>query len=232
MTEEIDLITFDAGGTLFDMAPTRDEVFVARLSDRFKDLEEARVVAALRKADRTFDQEFAAQDGKNEDSFWRRYDEFVFRELGIRDDSGHMHVELSAAFDELIPKVESWVDFPETKLILERLGRRDFKLGVISNATDLTNRVLENLGLSKYLDFVIVSAEVGYRKPTPEIFRIAGRRGGAPMNRSLHIGDKYAVDVVGASRAGMNAVLLDRDGIYDDLDCIRVRGLSALAAFV
>ena len=232
MTEELDLITFDAGGTLFDMRPSRDDVFVRILTERFKDLDRERIIAVLRKADRTFDQEFAMQDGKNEDPFWLKYDRFVFGELGARTDISVLHKDLSSAFDEIIPRVDGWVEYPETKRILEGLRRRDFRLGVISNATDLTRRVLDHLGLTKYFDFVIVSDEVGFRKPESEIFRIAGKIAKASPNRSLHVGDKYSVDVVGARKAGMNAILVDRAGVYDDLDCVRARDLNYFSAFV
>lgn len=231
MTEEIDLITFDAGGTLFDMVPTRDQVFVELLSKRFSELNAIDIRNTLRRADRRFDDEFALQDGKNEGAFWRRYDDFVFSELGVKDDTGSVHSEIDSTFDGIIPKVSSWVDFPETKRTLERLRARDFRLGVVSNATDLTRRVLDNLGLTRYFDFVIVSEEVGFRKPRLEIFRLAAKMGGTSPNRSIHIGDKFAVDVVGASRAGMNAVLLDRGHVYDDIDCIRARDLEFIAAF-
>ncbi len=231
MTEELDLITFDAGGTLFDMHPTRDDVFVSMLTERFGNLDRARVVSALRSADRVFDREFALQDGKNEEPFWKKYDDHVFSMLGLTTDSPQLHAALSSRFDELIPKVDSWVDYKETKRILEGLRHRDFKLGVISNATDLTRRVLDNLGLSTYFDFIIVSAEVGFRKPKAEIFRIACERADAAVNRSLHVGDKYSVDIVGARKAGMNAVLVDRSGIYEDLDCIRAKDLNYFSAF-
>ena len=232
MTEELDLITFDAGGTLFDMRPSRDDVFVRILTERFEGLDRERMVAVLRKADRAFDQEFALQDGKNEDPFWLKYDRFVFGELGLKTDFPVMHKELSSAFDEIIPRVECWVEYRETKRILEGLRRRDFRLGVISNATDLTRRVLDHLGLTKYFDFVIVSDEVGFRKPESEIFRIAGKRAKASLNRSLHVGDKYSVDVVGARKAGMNAILVDRAGAYDDLDCVCARDLNYFSAFI
>jgi len=232
MTEEIDLITFDAGGTLFDMSPTRDEVFIDILSHRFPDLDETLVTGALAKADRVFDEEFAAQDGKNEKPFWKKFDAHVLSQLGMGDRTAEIHAELDAAFREIIPRVDSWVQFPETKRVLERIRKRDFRLGVISNATDLTKRVMDNLDLTRYFDFVMVSEEVGVRKPSPEIFRMAAQKGGAALSRSLHVGDKFAVDVVGARRAGMNAVLLDRTHVYDDLDCIRSRDLDFFAAFV
>ena len=232
MTEELDLITFDAGGTLFDMQPSRDEVFVRILTERFEGLDGEQIVAVLRKADRVFDQEFASQDGKNEDSFWLKYDGFVFGELGLGTDLAGLHKELSSAFDDIIPKVDSWVEYPETTRILEGLRGRDFALGVISNATSLTKRVLDNLGLTRYFDFVVVSEEVGFRKPAAEIFQIAAKRAKASPNRSLHVGDKYSVDVVGARRAGMNAILVDRAGVYDDLDCVSARSLDFFSAFV
>ena len=231
MTEELDLITFDAGGTLFDMSPTRDDIFVGMITERFDSLDRTQIVSALHSADREFDQEFASQDGKNEDPFWKRYDDFVFKRLGLRSDTADLHMDLSSRFDKLIPNVDSWAEYPETRRVLEGLRHRDFRLGVISNATDLAKRVLDHLGLTKYFDFVIVSEEVGVRKPTTEIFRIACKRAGCAPNRSLHVGDKYSVDVVGARRAGLNAVLIDRAGVYDDIDCIRARDLNYFAAF-
>ncbi len=231
MTEELDLITFDAGGTLFDMQPSRDDIFVEMLTDRLKGLDRESIISTLHDADRLFDREFAVQNGKNEDLFWMRYDEYVFRTLGIPGDGAALHKDLDAIFDMLIPKVESWVEFPETRRVLEGLRRRDFKMGVISNATDLTKRVLDNLGLTKYFDFVIVSEEVGFRKPSAEIFRIAARKGHAAPNRTLHVGDKYSIDVVGATGAGMNAVLVDRSAVYEHVDCIRARDLNCFTSF-
>ena len=60
---------------------------------------------------------------------------------------------------------------------------------------------------------------VGVEKPDPEIFRIALRRAGVEAAEAVHVGDLYAVDVVGARRAGLEPVLLDPHGRYGDRGC-------------
>ncbi|RMG86737.1 MAG: HAD family hydrolase, partial [Candidatus Dadabacteria bacterium] len=54
--------------------------------------------------------------------------------------------------------------------------------------------------------------EVGAEKPDPEIFHGAARRLGLPPERILHVGDLVREDLLGAQRAGLRAVLVDREG--------------------
>ena len=45
---------------------------------------------------------------------------------------------------------------------------------------------------------------------------------------TIHVGDLYQVDVVGARAAGLRGVLLDEKGLYEGVDCPRVRSLTEL----
>ena len=232
MTEEIDAILFDAGGTLFDMTPPREEVVSEVLARHGHRVDAASVARALARADGVFDREFAELDGKNEEAFWTRYDDFLLDELGFTGDKRKVSIDLNATFDEMIPKVSSWVDYPETKPVLDGLRRREFRLGVVSNATDLARRVLDSLGLTEYFDFILLSEEVGVRKPAPRIFHMAAGMADTRPSRCLFVGDKLAVDVMGARRVGMSAVLVDRNNAYPDAKCLRERDLSFFRKFV
>lgn len=231
MTEEIDAILFDAGGTLIEFRPPRAELFSEVLRANGHEADAHTVNAAMVKADGFFDREFALLDGKDEAWFWKKYDAFVAEEVGFRGDLSKLEKDLSARFDEVVPETKSWVAYPDAKPALEGLRRRDFRLGLVSNATDLARRVMDNLDLSKYFEFMVLSDEVGSRKPSPEIFRIALKAAGTRPNRALHIGDKYSVDVLGATKAGMHAVLLDRENVYPRADCIKARDLGFFRRF-
>jgi putative hydrolase of the HAD superfamily len=231
MTEEIDAILFDAGGTLIEVKPSRPEVFSQALKANGFEADVPSVWNAMVRAEREFDAEFALLDGKDEAWFWKKYDAFVAEQLGFKGDLSRLEKDISSRFDQIVPDVKSWVAYPDARPALEGLRKRDFRLGVVSNATDLARKVLDNLGLSKYFDFMVLSDEVGSRKPSPEIFRIALKAAGTRPNRAVYVGDKYSVDVVGASRAGMLAVLLDRDDIYPSADCIRARDLGFFRRF-
>jgi FMN phosphatase YigB (HAD superfamily) len=65
-------------------------------------------------------------------------------------------------------------------------------------------------------------------KPDPRFFRIALERSGASPESTIHVGDLYYVDVVGARNAGLRGVLLDEANLRPDADCPRVRSLDHL----
>lgn len=226
MTEEIDAVLFDAGGTLIDLMPPRAEVFAQALHAIGTKASSSDVAAAMARADRNHDEEYARLDGKDEARFWKMYDEEVAKAVGYRGDFDLLEKQVSTRFDEIVPKAENWVAYPDTKPTLERLRARGFTVGLVSNATDLARRVMDRLDLSQYFEFMVLSEEVGVRKPAPGIFKIALDAAGKPPNRTLFVGDRYAADIVGATRAGMHAVLVDREGIYKNPPCITFQDLS------
>jgi putative hydrolase of the HAD superfamily len=103
---------------------------------------------------------------------------------------------------------------------LEQLADRGFALAILSNwpLASTIDRFAEAQGWRAYLRAIVVSERVGTIKPHPAIFRaaeealgIAPAGGRAPA--ILHVGDDWAADVVGASRAGWrSAYLRDRQG--------------------
>ncbi len=226
MTEEIDAVIFDAGGTLIEMHPPRQNIISNVLAEHGHKIESTSVAKALVKADRTFDDDFGMCDGKEESWYWMKYDDLLFKELGIDGDGEMLMKAIHGRFHELLPKAESWVAYPDTKPVLKDLKKRDLKLGMVSNATDLLRRVLDSLELTQYFEFIIISEEVGVRKPSKKIFQLAINEAGTSPNRTVYVGDKLAVDVQGAKRAGMNAVLIDRDDAFPDAKCIRARDLN------
>jgi HAD superfamily hydrolase (TIGR01509 family) len=112
---------------------------------------------------------------------------------------------------------------------LERLRGLGLKLVVISNANGTLHAALGRLGLARYFDVVFDSFLEGVEKPDLRLFQIALERVGARADTTIHVGDLYHVDVVGARNAALRAVLLDPTGLYEGFDCPRVRSLDALA---
>lgn len=232
MTEELDVIFFDLGGTLVDMSVSRDSVWAEVLSRHGVDVEVGTLTSALRKTDRALDEAFADIQGADEGPFWKRYDAEVVGNLGLSIDLEDVEADLSASFDRIIPDESLWKDYPDAKPTLESLAGRDIGVGLISNATDLARRVLRRLDMEKYFDPIIISSEIGHRKPEKEIFDIALNEAGAAPSRTLYIGDKFAVDIKGANGAGMNTILVDRGNVYPDASCVRISDLSALRTYV
>jgi HAD superfamily hydrolase (TIGR01549 family) len=102
---------------------------------------------------------------------------------------------------------------PHHASVLDRLRRRH-RLAVVSNFdyTPTARGILEREGIVHLFETVVVSDEVGWRKPRPVIFEIALRRLGVSAAEALYVGDRADADVAGAQGVGMDAAWINRDG--------------------
>ena len=111
---------------------------------------------------------------------------------------------------------------------LRSLRSAGLAVGCISNSDGTVEELLQRVGLGDALDFVVDSGVVGVEKPDPAIFALALERAGVAPAEALHVGDLFAVDVVGARRAGIEPVLLDPLGRYGDRGCRTARDVPTL----
>ncbi|MCD4752840.1 MAG: HAD family hydrolase [Anaerolineaceae bacterium] len=105
-----------------------------------------------------------------------------------------------------------WVLDEETLPVLQKLRSQGYRLGLISNAgyaSDVT-RQLENFQLSPFFDQILISADVGYRKPHLTIFQKAIEFFGQAPHDFVMIGDTLSADIIGARKAGMSNVWINR----------------------
>jgi putative hydrolase of the HAD superfamily len=101
---------------------------------------------------------------------------------------------------------------PHYGALLQALRRR-YRLAVVSNF-DYTPTAVELLrvaGVVDLFDTIVVSDEVGWRKPRPEIFEAALARVGVHPAEALFVGDRADIDVVGAQRMGMAVAWVNPD---------------------
>jgi HAD superfamily hydrolase (TIGR01509 family) len=125
---------------------------------------------------------------------------------------------------------ELWnVPLPGVASALAELRDAGLRLVVVSNADGTVERGLTRAGLRGLLDVVVDSHLVGFEKPDPRIFAHALVVSGASPDRTLHVGDLYAADVVGARAAGVHALLLDPHDDWPPVDCALLPDVPALA---
>lgn len=111
---------------------------------------------------------------------------------------------------------------------LDRLRARGIRLAVASNANGVLHRCFERVGLTDYFDVICDSTLEGVEKPDPRFFEILLERSGGRRETTVHVGDIYHVDVVGARKAGLRALLLDPKGWYREYDVERLSSLAEL----
>ena len=101
----------------------------------------------------------------------------------------------------------------EDATVLEEL--QAYHVGIITNGahdehTDSQLSKVRYLGLSERIQSLTISGEIGVRKPKVEIFQVACKRADVSPKAALFVGDTIANDIVGANRAGMTSVFIDR----------------------
>jgi HAD superfamily hydrolase (TIGR01549 family) len=112
---------------------------------------------------------------------------------------------------------------------LDRLRRMGLRLVLVSNANGTLHAHMQRLGLAPLFELMLDSCVEGIEKPDPRIFTRALERSHAERATTLHVGDLYHVDVVGARAAGIAAMLFDPADLYSRADCERVGSLDELA---
>ncbi len=142
-------------------------------------------------------------------------------------------IAISAATDAAVREIAAFNDdegawdvvTPGAVDALRRLRASSLRIVVVSNSNGKVRQILRRVGLEPSVDLVIDSHEEGVEKPDARLFEVALERSAADRATTIHCGDIYHVDVVGARAAGLPAVLLDAAGIYTDVDCPRVASL-------
>lgn len=96
--------------------------------------------------------------------------------------------------------------YPEAKEVLSELKKR-YKLGIIANQPlDTRKRMAEEWGLSELFDLMIISAEVGFSKPDPRLFKEALYKAQTTADKCVMIGDKLTNDIAPAKALGFKTV--------------------------
>ncbi|XBI76599.1 hypothetical protein VPH35_069816 [Triticum aestivum] len=94
---------------------------------------------------------------------------------------------------------------------LRDLKKPGVKLAVVSNFDTRLRKLLKDLNVSHMFDAIVVSSEVGYEKPAPEIFKIALDQIGVEARNAVHVGDDETADKAGANAIGLKCWLWGED---------------------
>jgi putative hydrolase of the HAD superfamily len=162
------------------------------------------------------------RDGHADHGFWYLFYEYLLEELDVRDHAIHRSLVESTRVSA------NWSNLrPGTRDILDRLRLRH-RLAVISNADGKIEPLLQRNGIADCFESITDSGMVGCEKPAPRIFHQALAAMRVDAAASLYVGDVYSVDYLGATRAGMQAVLFDVAGAYQAKGAERVGSLEEL----
>ena len=126
-----------------------------------------------------------------------------------------------------------WEDVPaDVRPALEQLQAQGVRLAIASNANGALHRLFDRLGLTQYFCAICDSCVEGVEKPDPRFFEIVLDRAQAVRETTIHVGDLFHVDVVGARSAGLRPILLDPQDLYRHYDVERAKSLDGLVQLI
>ncbi|WP_422930653.1 HAD-IA family hydrolase [Singulisphaera sp. PoT] len=223
-------IVLDAVGTLIEAHPPVAEAYIAVARRQGVELETDLVRSRFREFFRKDD--LANERGPlatDEATERRRWQAIVGGVLGDLPD-------FDRAFDELWSHFacpSSWRCFDDVGPILAELRSRGIPCWIASNFDSRLRDVVAGLEeLRPMGEHLVISSEVGYKKPHPAFFDALVARCGVEAGRLLSVGDDLENDVLGAMRAGLRAVWIDRGNKADGQNPPRIFDLREVTRFL
>ena len=203
-------IFLDLGGTLVDFRPTYHEpIYYVLLKHNYD--------VSLKQIYRAISAYLSREDLKMVDGNPIIDYREILKTLSLKVDEGTEKELAQLNFVSI-----SYSLYHDTLPFLKALKSLGYRIHIISNASKKIHQVLKETSLIEYVETVTASYEVGRMKPSKEIFLEGIKKAG---EAGPYIGDLYEVDYLGAERAGLKPILLDRLDFYDDVNAVKVRSL-------
>lgn len=221
----IHAIVYDAVGTLIHVQPTVAAIY-QDVGRRFGSQ------LGSDEIQKRFPIAFAKQDRFDSETSWRTSE--------VREQErwcaivGHVLDDVSdsvGCFDELFKAFgmpSAWRCDPDGANLLANLHQRGIRQALASNYDSRLRAVLAPMPIAPYLEAIVISSEIGWRKPAPEFFAHVATTLQLPPEAILFVGDDRNNDYEGARRAGMQGLLLDPRKKHLELGADRMERLGDL----
>ena len=125
----------------------------------------------------------------------------------VEPDDARVALAVEAYFSAF---VDYAVPLPGTLDMLTALQGR-YRLGLLSNLTHAPAavRIIDRLGMTPFFDVVLVSGQLGYRKPHPRVFHTLIEHLNVPKEQTAFVGDNLDADIKGAQQVGIQPIWMN-----------------------
>lgn len=216
----IELVTFDAGGTLIFPHPSVGHVYAEVLAEHGVQADPQELDAAFHKAYARLTALPLDERGDDDKAFWRTAVRETFGPDRLPD--GERFESVFEALYAGFASAARWRLEDGAEALLRTLKGRGYRLALLSNADTRFRQVFGELGLTPLFEALYISGELGVEKPDVRIFRHVEAALGVAPEACLHVGDSALHDQRGAQGAGWRCWLLDPpritlDGLLEHL---------------
>lgn len=228
----IEAIMFDLDGTLIGQKTASSNILkqvYLENEDTFKDITQKEFLETWAKVAKKNIQEFF----KGEISF---EDKII---LQIQDLFANFKYQINKSeakeiYEKLLPIYEqNIILYDDVIPCLEMLKKDGYRLGIITNGDSKDQREkLIRYNLEKYFSPIIISGDIGYAKPSKEIFLECIKLLDLLPQNILYIGDLIEMDVLSANKVGMKGVWINRNNQEKKHEVISIGSLKELKMLI
>ncbi len=144
--------------------------------------------------------------------------EYICRKIGVEPENNQ--IELAARIN-LEYAVRTIKPLPDAPQVLSYLRSEGYKIGLVSNCSSSIPQIVNKLPFAPLIDVSVYSSLIGIQKPDPRIYQLAVKQLAVEPKDCLYIGDGDSQELTGASKVGMQPILL-RLPNENDIDVHRV----------
>ncbi|MFX1390396.1 MAG: TIGR02253 family HAD-type hydrolase [Promethearchaeota archaeon] len=213
----IKLIGFDLDDCLFDSTGLSERARIKGLEAMINlglKIEKERAVQIL--------VEIVKEYGSNSS---QHYDYFIRRLNQMEDDIQFISYNdrykyiASAVMAYHAEKVNSIKLYDDVESSLKRLKDLAIKTAIITDGIPIKQyEKILRLNIDKLIDLVVISDEIGIKKPNPELFRYCLKKFGVQGQETIYVGDRIDNDIIPANINNIYSVYLHRGGKYDNYE--------------
>lgn len=163
-------------------------------------------------------QEYGSNFSKHFNLFIRRLNQLNENVEFIRYNDRYKFIAAAVmAYHE--EKVNSIRLYDDVEICLKKLRELKIKTAIITDGLPIKQyEKILRLKIDELFDLIIISDEIGIKKPNPELFNYGLKKFGIKGEEAIYIGDRLDKDIFPANINNIHSVYLHRGGKYDKYD--------------
>ncbi|TFG16471.1 MAG: TIGR02253 family HAD-type hydrolase [Promethearchaeota archaeon] len=208
----IKLIGFDLDDCLFDSTGLSERARIKGIDamiDLGLKLDRQKAITLLQE----IVNEYGSNSSKHYDYFIRRLNRIENFSISFNQQYKYIAAAVMAYHQE---KIDSLVLYEDVKPSLKKIRDMGIKSAIISDGIPIKQyEKILRLQIDELIDLIVITDEVGIRKPNPKLFEYFLEKFGVKGNETIYVGDNLEKDIIPAKINGINTIYIHRGGKYD-----------------
>lgn len=158
-------------------------------------------------------EEYGSNSSQHYDYFIRRLNEIEKKEISFNEQYKYIAAAVMAYHAQKIEYIKLYDDVMPC---LEKLKELLIKTVIITDGIPIKQyEKILRLNLESMIDLVVISDEIGIRKPNPRLFSFFLEKFGVKGEETIYVGDNIYKDIVPAKFNNIHSVYIHRGGKHD-----------------